>query len=219
MVLNMARLSEKGSFNQPDTAQQMQEKAIAELDYSFAFKSILQQILNMDESARPDFVQLYEQLNSMPIQHELISADYPAPSLAQHTSTQSAPSGASKKRKVARKPRGLAPTVPPEDSTIREGVNPGKLARGEKVAKKEEDEESSEAEESGSESENEVELSPLDLDKATRSEMVEYVENLSEDEDLPPIDLEVATRSEIAEHIEAIEDARESDSESEEEVQ
>jgi len=45
----------------------MQEKAIAELDYSFAFKSILQQILNMDESARPDFVQLYEQLNSMPI--------------------------------------------------------------------------------------------------------------------------------------------------------
>ena len=129
-------------------------------------------------------------------------------------STQSAPGG-DKKRKAARKPRGLAPTVPPEDSTVRTGVDPGKLVRGEKEAKQEEDPESSGEESSETESEDEVGLSPLDLDKATRSEMVEYVENLSEDEDLPPIDLEVATRSEIAGHIEAIEDAREQGSEEE----
>ena len=68
MVFNMARLSEEGCFNDPETANKMQEEVLAQLEYSENFKHILRHTLTTDENARPDFIQLRNILKRMNIQ-------------------------------------------------------------------------------------------------------------------------------------------------------
>jgi hypothetical protein len=58
-ILSMARLSEDSGFNNPLSGPRKVRAAVEQLTYSEALKSVILKTLEVDEKARPNFIELY----------------------------------------------------------------------------------------------------------------------------------------------------------------